>query len=79
MIDKWQSATSAMKSFKKDNKLTEGNLRHEIVNHSAGELVNQNGVSTNAIDRKWSVTKRGSEIGCLADYRHARTVRSGLS
>ena len=48
--DKWQSAISAMKSFKKDDKLTESNLRHEIVNHSAGELVNQNGVSTNAID-----------------------------
>ena len=56
--DEWRATAFAMKSFRKDNKLTERNLRHEFVNHSACELVNQNGFSTNAIECKWSVIKR---------------------
>ena len=34
--------------------------RHEVVNHSAGELVNANGSSTKALECKWSVKK-----GCI--------------
>ena len=38
--------------------LTERSLPHEIVNHSAGEIMNENGFTTNAIEAKWSVVKR---------------------
>ena len=58
MSDKWKATVSAMKCFRRDKGFTEQQLRHEIVNHSAGESINQNGFSTNAIECKWSVIKR---------------------
>ena len=33
-------------------------MPHEIVNHILGELVDENGFSTNAIEAKWSIIKR---------------------
>ena len=41
-----------------NHSLSESQLRHEIVNHSAGEIVNSNGFSTNAIECKWSMIER---------------------
>ena len=40
------------------NGLSESDMPHEIVNHILGELVNENGFSTNAIEAKWSIIKR---------------------
>ena len=57
--DKWRATVSAMKCLRKDKSFTEQQLRHEIVNNSIGEIANQNGFSTNAIEWKWSVIKRG--------------------
>ena len=34
------------------------NPKHEVVNHSDGEIVNARGYSTNAIESKWGVVKR---------------------
>ena len=49
---------SAFKAFREAGGLSESDLPHEIVNHSLGELVNENGFSTNAREAKWSVIKR---------------------
>ena len=56
--DKWKATVSAFKAFREASGLSEFDLPHEIVNHSLGELVNENGFSTNAIEAKWSVVKR---------------------
>ena len=52
--NKWKSTASAFKAFRDANGLSESDLPHEIVNHSLGELANENGFSTNAIEAKWS-------------------------
>ena len=56
--DKWKLTVSAFKAFREANGLSESDLPHEIVNHSLGELANENGFSTNPIEAKWSVIKR---------------------
>ena len=56
--DKWKATLSALKAYRRQTKLSESELRHEVVNHSQGEIVNSNGFSTNAIECKWSVIKR---------------------
>ena len=58
MSDKWKATLSALKAHRELHGLSEKPLRHEIVNHSQGEIVNQNGFSTNAIECKWSLFKR---------------------
>ena len=56
--DKWKATVSAFNSYKTVNNFSEADTRHEIVNHSEGEIVNSKGFSTNAIECKWSVIKR---------------------
>ena len=56
--DKRQSAVSAMKAFRQSRRFTQQTLRHEILNHSKGEMVNSHGFSTNPIECKWFVVKR---------------------
>ncbi|OLP83431.1 hypothetical protein AK812_SmicGene21185 [Symbiodinium microadriaticum] len=56
--DSWPATTSAVKAFRRQHELTERTLPHEKVNHSAGEIKNSNGYSTNAIEAKWSLLKR---------------------
>ena len=56
--DKWKATLSALKAHRELHGLSEKTLRNEIVNHSQGEMVNQNGFSTNAIECKWSLIKR---------------------
>ena len=56
--DKWKATVSAFNSYKNTNNFSEADVRHEIVNHSQGEITNSNGFSTNAIECKWSVIKR---------------------
>ena len=56
--DKWKATLSALKAHRTLHGLSARTLRHEIVNHSQGEIVNQNGFSTNATECKWSVIKR---------------------
>ena len=55
--DKWKATLSALKAHRELHGLSEKTLRNEIVNHSQGEMVNQNGFSTNAIECKWSLIK----------------------
>ena len=39
-------------------------LTHEICNHSEGEIVNERGYSTNAIEIKWGIVKRWVKKKC---------------
>ena len=56
--DKWKATVSAMKAFRKSKRISTEDLPHEIVNHSEGEIKNQNGFTTNPIEAKWSLIKR---------------------
>ncbi|CAE7868885.1 NEK5, partial [Symbiodinium microadriaticum] len=56
--DSWLATFSAVKEFRRQHGLTETTLPHEKVNHSAGEIKNSNGYSTNAIEAKGSLLKR---------------------
>ena len=56
--DKWGGTLAAVKCIRTMSKLTPLQLPHGIVNHSAGEIKNVRGFTTNAIEAKWSVLKR---------------------
>ena len=56
--DKWLGTVAAMKQLRVDEGMTVAQLPHEIVNHSAGEITNSRGFTTNAIEARWSVLKR---------------------
>ena len=56
--DKWRASLSALKEIRRGLGLTEAQLKHEVVNHSDGEIVNKNGYTTNPIEAKWSLIKR---------------------
>jgi hypothetical protein len=58
VTDKWLGTVAAIKQLRSDNGWSEAQLRHEIVVHSNGEIVNVNGFTTNAIEARWSVIKR---------------------
>ena len=51
--DKWKATVSSAKTLSHDVP-----FEHQIVNHSAGEIVNSDGYTTNHIEAKWSVVKR---------------------
>lgn len=50
VTDGWKATLSAVKEFKEENGWGDKELWHEIVNHSAGEIVNVNGLTTNHIE-----------------------------
>ena len=54
----WQGTAAAIRHFRQEKGWTVADLHHEVVNHSAGEIVNVNGFTTNHIENKWSVVKR---------------------
>ena len=56
--DCWKGTIAAVKALRKENGWGTRTLRHELVNHSAGEIVNPRGFTTNAIEGRWSVLKR---------------------
>ena len=56
--DCWKGTKAAVKQFRLDKGWSDNDLKHESVNHSAGEIVNVNGKSSNAIEARWSVLKR---------------------
>ena len=58
MSDKWAGTLVAVRKYRQQHGLTEITFPHEIVAHSKGEIVNDGGFSTNAIEDKWSVLKR---------------------
>ncbi|CAK0897981.1 unnamed protein product [Prorocentrum cordatum] len=62
--DSWGATISAVKEFKKLKRWTAKDLRHELVAHSAGEIVNPNGFTTNGIEAVWSVVKRWVRRRC---------------
>ncbi len=56
--DSWRGTVAAVKNLKAEKGWSETDLPHELVNHSAGEIVNAHGYSTNQIEATWSVLKR---------------------
>ena len=48
----------AVKDYKEKHAFEDGDLIHEIVNHSKSEIVNDRGFSTNQVESKWSVMRR---------------------
>ena len=76
--DKWKATVSAMKSFRREHNFSLSDVKHEIVNHSKGELKNSNGFTTNPIECKWSLIKDGSGPGMPDDCLSTQTVASGV-
>ena len=56
--DSWKGTIAAVKQYRIDKRWPASSLRHEICNHSQGEIVNRNGFTTNGIESRWSVLKR---------------------
>ena len=52
VTDSWRGTIAAVKQYRRDWGLTSTSLRHELVNHSQGEIV------TNSIESRWGVLKR---------------------
>ena len=90
--DKWGGTVAAVRQLMKENGWRRFN--HQIVNHSAGEITNTAGYSTNAIEAKWSILKRWvkklhsgklprdhdrEKWSLLLDEFHYRQVRSEQS
>jgi hypothetical protein len=64
VTDKWKGTLAAVNNLMRLNHWSETDLVHEIVNHSAGEIVNMHGFHTNQIEAKWSVLKRWIRKRC---------------
>jgi hypothetical protein len=62
--DCWGGTLAAVKTYRAELGLTEAQLKHETVNHSAGEIVNARGYTTNLIENRWSVLKRWLKKRC---------------
>ena len=62
--DCWRGTIAAVKEYRREKGLSERQLAHKLVNHSYGEIVNEKGYSTNAIEAKWSVVKRWARKKC---------------
>jgi len=58
VTDGWKATIAAVKQLKKEEGWSDADLWHEVVNHSAGEIVNSNGFTTNHIENRWSLVKR---------------------
>ena len=58
VTDGWKATLAAVKELRAEKGWTKHDLWHEVVNHSAGEIVNANGFTTNHIENRWSVVKR---------------------
>jgi hypothetical protein len=58
VTDGWKGTAAAIRRFRQQKGWTVRELHHEVVNHSAGEIVNCNGFTTNHIEGRWSVIKR---------------------
>eukprot|EP00971_Amphidinium_carterae_P338372 6475654-Amphidinium_carterae.1 len=56
--DSWRSTLSAVKLYRHKMGMTTKSLKHELVNHSQGQVVNENGYTTNHIEGRWSTLKR---------------------
>eukprot|EP00973_Karenia_brevis_P002342 315388-Karenia_brevis.AAC.1 len=56
--DSWRGTIAAVKRYRTERGYTENQFKHELVNHSAGEVINPRGYSTNAIESRWGVLKR---------------------
>ena len=58
VTDGWKGTKAAVKALKTEKGWGDAELWHEVVNHSAGEIVNANGFTTNHIEQRWSAVKR---------------------
>ena len=64
VTDGWKGTKAAIKHFILEKGWSANDLHHEVVNHSKGEIVNQNGFTTNGIENRWSVVKRWLRKRC---------------
>jgi hypothetical protein len=62
--DSWRGTIAAVKQYIQDHGVSDRNLTHELVNHSAGEIVNPRGFTTNGIENRWSALKRWVRKRC---------------
>ena len=58
VTDGWKGTAAAIRLLREEKGWTDADLHHEVVIHSAGEIVNQNGCTTNHIESTWSALKR---------------------
>ena len=58
VTDCWKGTIAAVSALKQEYGWSDVELRHETCNHAQGQIVNDNGYSTNQIENKWSVLKR---------------------
>eukprot|EP00438_Fugacium_kawagutii_P003905 Skav220698 [mRNA] locus=scaffold472:538021:539481:+ [translate_table: standard] len=58
VTDGWKATKAAVKALKDEKGWGDAELWHEVVNHSAGEIVNTNGFTTDHIETRWSAVKR---------------------
>lgn len=56
--DGWRGTLAAINQIKAREGWGARDLRHEVVVHSRGEVVNERGYTTNPIENRWSVIKR---------------------
>ena len=74
--DKWKATLAAIKRYREIYNISPSQLPHEVVNHSAGEIVNERGFTTNLIESKWSSLKRWVRARCGGKLPNS-TDRSG--
>ena len=58
VTDGWKATRAAIEELKREKGWGNADLWQEVVNHSAGEIVNANGFTTNHIENRWSLVKR---------------------
>ena len=58
VTDGWKSTRAAIEELRREKGWSKADLWQEVVNHSAGEIVNANGFTTNHIENRWSLVKR---------------------
>ena len=80
VTDSWRGSIAAIRSIKQRNNWGPRSLRHELVNHSSGEVVNANGFTTNHIECRWSVLRAwvrkrfGGKFPAYTDRRRWKKV-----
>jgi len=58
VTDGWKATIATVQQLKQEKGWGDADLWHEIVNHSAGEITNAHGFTTNHIENRWSLVKR---------------------
>ena len=62
--DSWKGTIAAVKRYRRARGYREDVFKHEMVNHSEGVAVKENGYTTNHIEQRWSTLKRWARKRC---------------